>query len=262
MRVLPVMTAIGHMLQSVLENLGNALRLQWPWLIVFTVLTYVLFMMAPSAGLRIEPGQRPTPEQITAIFGAVIPYFLVLMLGFSSMAVTWHNYILRDEKPNGLALLRLDGAVFRYFGNFFLLILMMTVVVLPGAIISTVLGSAGVLLLLAYIIIVMLPIVYRLSIKFPAIALGRRDFRFGDAWNASQNNWWQIVGLAILLSLLGLLGGAVSNLVAYVLTAALGASVGGIIGFIVEMIVQWFFMVLGIATLTSLYGFFVEQRDF
>jgi hypothetical protein len=201
-------------------------------------------------------------QQVIKVLGAAFPYLLLLLIGFASMAVTWHNYILRDEMPRGLALLRIDGTVLRYFGNFLLLSLIMVGVAIPAAAVSSLLGVAGAVFLLPYVFLVMMPVFYRFSIKLPAIAIGRKDFSMRDAWNFSAHNWWQIVGLVMLSILLSLVVGIAASAFGFVVQNLLGGYAGVVIDTIVQLVVQWFFTILGITMLTSLYGFFVEKRDF
>jgi hypothetical protein len=155
--------------------------------------------------------------------------------------------------------LRLDGTVLRYAGFSFLLLiatLIPSVLLLALALIAP---SAAVLALPAVVLIG--GVVTRLSIKFPAISLGDRTFRFADAWKASQGNFWQCLGV-FLLSWAITLGGLFVLIV-------LGSGIGQLNGTLGELaitvgviLMQLFYAVFNASVFTSLYGYFVERRDF
>ena len=117
----------------------------------------------------------------------------VQAFAFASIAVNWHRYVLLDEMPVGLQRLRVDGVVWRYAGNLLLVFLIFFLCALPfGFVIALVLSAFGkasfFLAIPAYIALAFAAIsaFYRLGVKFPAIALERRDFGFGDAWRITR----------------------------------------------------------------------------
>ena len=101
----------------------------------------------------------------------------------------------------------------------------------------------------------------RLSIKLPAVALGRTDFGFREAWNVSEGNFWPLAAVfalnaaAVLVSALVLL----TIIAAFERIAPLG---GAILGIALMAVFQLFYTVFNASIFTSLYGFFVERRDF
>lgn len=270
MRKLPVGPAISHMVSSTFNHLGFALRAQWPWMVI---VAGIFLVLATTTNIPMSA----TPEENEAYFRAhpgelgwfvflVLVGVLVAMLAFSSIAVAWHRYVLLDEVPKGLARLRVDATVWRYFGNIFLIGLLLVVAMLPlSLLVMTLFGlhpALGVIGALAYVVFLVMPIIYRLSIKLPAIALERRDFRLGDAWIVSQANWWQIAGVGVSVTLLSWIVGLIMALVSKLLTMVLGESVGGWIDILLQTGVNWVLTIMGITLLTTLYGFFVEKREF
>ena len=216
---------------------------------------------------------EPDPSKPDGRYFAVLLLLgAVSVLAFSSIAVSWHRYILRDEVPQGWQRLRLDGTVWRYIGNVILSFLAMFAVVFAGAIPLGALvfvlgprdGGGATLLVVAFVIALMcvaMVIFYRLSIKLPAVALERQDFHFGDAWRASVGNSWQILGLILLFFVVMIVVGLGTAAIAYVL-ARMPGTAGLAIAIAVQVIVNWISTILGVTLLTSLYGFFVEGRDF
>jgi hypothetical protein len=270
LRILPVIPAVSHMWQSTINNLKFAFFAQWPWFVVvavaFTAMSFSNDLQFNGDQAALEAELKAHPEKAAKFLFSMIAGIGLAMLAFSSIAVSWHRYVLLDEVPQGLAALRVDSIVWRYFGNLVLLGLLMVVLALPlslvpfGLFLST--PTLGIAVLIAYMIFVMLPMLYRLSIKLPAIALGRQDFRMGDAWNVSKGNWWQIVGVGLLYSMASWALGLVLMAVATVLNAVFGPVIGFWFDIALQTVVNWVFTVMGITLLTSLYGFFVEQRDF
>lgn len=261
-RQLPATTCIGHAIRSVRNNIAYAFRISWPW--------YTLVLLAGlGAGVLVE---YLSGGNVEAHPGVVLPVYAVLgfinLLSFASIAVNWHRYILLDEVPQGSELFRLDDKTWRYFGNLLLIGLIVAcaavVIVLPTAILSALSDALGVLVGIVAVILFIwfIPVVsYRLSVKLPAIALGRSDFMMRDAWAATQDNKLPIFVVALLQFLLVI--AAILLLLAMVFVlSSINTMLGFITGLILQVIVSWIASIFGITILTSLYGFFVEGRDF
>jgi hypothetical protein len=270
LRTLPVGPTIKHMVSSTLNNLAFAMRAQWPWMIIIVVLFAILGTYNPiPANLTQEQSEaffRDNASQVASFFLLFAAVALVAMLGFSSVAVAWHRYVLLDEVPQGMNKLRVDGTVWRYFGNLVLISLMLIVAALPLSLLIIPLYSAspaiGLFGAMVYSVVILLPILYRLSIKLPAVALGRQDFRMGDAWNISKGNWMPIVQVALGVSLISWVVGLVMLLVSRALNTILGGEIGYWADLMLQLGVNWVVTIMGITLLTSLYGYFVEKREF
>ena len=266
MRKLPVFEAFRHAAQSTWNNLGFAFHASWPWLVLLLPLNLWAEIRMPEINPPDASGTIP-PEQATAILVFYAVAF-VSMIIYSSIAVSWHRYVLKDEVPHGAARLRLDSTVWRYVGNTILAVLMVTLLILPlaivFAIISVILGGMSPLIMTAYLaatVLLALPATYRLSIKLPAIAVDRKGFRFGDAWNATRGNMTQLVLLGVLsFSLvfgLSLVMGAIESVAVRLLGETLGYAF-----MLLRHLGNWVIAIFTITLLTSLYGFFVEGREF
>jgi hypothetical protein len=97
-------------------------------------------------------------------------------------------------------------------------------------------------------------------VKLPSVARGRTDFNVRDAWRATDGNFWQILGLVLLFFIWLLIVGLAMLLVTY-LFGQLG-TLGLSISLAIQVAVNWVATILGVTLLTSLYGFFVEGREF
>jgi hypothetical protein len=262
MRLLPVIDAFAHALRSTSNNFGFAWHVSWPWMAVLlpVLLAGNIFIFMKTGG---DPERMGTGEFIVVLITT-----LLNALAFASIAVNWHRYVLLDEVPKGAERLRLDNTVWRYFGNTILIFLILFVV---GLVIGAVLGFLAAFLGLFGQFVFIVGIValalfsisafYRFGIKLPGVALYRRDFGLADAWRSTTGNSWRILGLALLYFLTAIAVGLALWLVLLVIgkiggTAALALLVA------IQMVVSWVMTILGVTLLTSLYGFFVESRDF
>jgi hypothetical protein len=102
---------------------------------------------------------------------------------------------------------------------------------------------------------------YRLFIKLPAIALGRTDYGFGQAMRDSQGNFLEMMGFILLFTIAMLVPSFILGFITGILEAGLGI-IGTIVSVVLNVAYQWFTLIIGISALTTLYGFFVEKRDF
>jgi hypothetical protein len=270
MRTLPVGQTVRHIFSSTFNNLGFALRAQWPWMVIVACVFAFTGAVAPEFfdqdTKQLETFFEIHPERAGMFFLAMLLCVIVGMLAFSSCAVAWHRYVLLDEVPKGLAKLRVDGTVWRYLGNLILISLILLLVIIPLALMSAILFELGtvfsIIVFLAYSIVVVMPILYRLSIKLPAIALGRHDFKMRDALSATSDNWWQIIGVGLVVSILSWVSGVVLKLFSKFFVAVLGDVAAFWPDLVAQTGINWVITIMGITLLTSLYGFFVEKREF
>jgi hypothetical protein len=248
MRKLSPHKAVSHALNSVWSFRTMAVRIGMLWVPIILVAGLVEYYVG-----RPDPNsQELTPEALVQVVAGVISIIAVC-----SIAVSWHRFILRDEQAAGL---RMDTDVFRYAGNTVLIMLAMLV---PALVFLTIVMAApgpGAILGLP-IIVLAGGVVTRASIKLPAVALGNRTFSFRDAWTASEGNFWPCVGVFLINAaiLLGIL------LALTIISGILGRISTGlslIFQIAAVSVLQLFYAVFNASIFTSLYGFFVERRDF
>jgi hypothetical protein len=255
MRELPVIACVRHILNSALGFRRQALRIALPWIAAVTALNAVELLMNPDIGTA--PGNAAAELKIAPL---QIVTAIISLLATSAIAVNWHRYILRDEVPPTVNLLRFDRLVWRYFGTFLLILLTavaLTVVIslpftllLPRAFPVPLL--AAVVAMLAY---------GRLGLALPAAALSRTDFGFRDAVKATEGNTWRILGvLAINFAII--LGVIVAMIIVLSVAQALGQAAFFTAAVLVTIPANIFISILTASQLNSLYGFFVEGRTF
>jgi hypothetical protein len=263
MRKLPIAAAFGHAFNSTVKNISFAFYASWPWMLA--ILPFNIF---GNAYVMLNQLSEPLQSVSSGVVLVSILIGLLTMVAFASIAVNWHRYILLDEVPQGLQRLRLDVTVWSYIGNTILMVLMIfaaeLVFVIIGFIFYYLLGNLSLVLIIpaatAFLLFLM-AYFYRLSLKLPGIAVGNSDVNFGSALKATEGNNWPLIGLVLLILLIALAIGAVISGLTYVLTnSGSNSMLYVVIG--VQFMVNWLTTIFGVTLLTSLYGFFIEGRDF
>jgi hypothetical protein len=251
--------AFGHAISSVRNNLAAAFDLSWRWYIIIGI-TLLISTVIQYASMR-----NGNAIQFGTFTGLIAG--LISLLAFSSIAVNWHRYILLDEMPHGSEYLRLDSLTMRYFGNLLLLFLFIfliaLVVVIPLALIGAATGSETFFMVLS--VLIALPIAgivfMRLGIKLPAIALAKEDVTFPVAWRLTDGNNGPVF-LVFLFNVLVTFGVGIAFALIVFLINAISPGIALIIEFAGQLGLNWILSIFGITLLTSLYGFFAENRNF
>lgn len=268
--------AFFHVVASVYRNFGAALRISWPWMLVYAV-AQTLAVLFHRDILAILSGDGPAAlGASSSAWWAFALLICISMLAFSSLAVSWHRLLLLDEEAEGPERLRLDGLVWRYLGNAALIILTLA----PVAIIAMTVGLSisvavlspaenGLASFLLALTIALLPVaavlvvLQRLMIKLPAIALGRTDYGFRNAWDDSKGHVLRLAGFVLMVLGasygLGLLASAPFTLLA----ATLGTDglLGPLLGSFWQLAINWIGWIVGLNAITTLYGIFAEGRE-
>lgn len=251
MRKLPVIAAVTHALKSVVTYRMAGIRIGGAWMIVLFVLNAVELLLIGTDSSENPSNAGTLAEVVSASAGLV---------AFSSIAVGWHRFILKDEIPAAASSLRVDNLVMRYLGNS-LLALMAGALPLAFLAIGVALLPQLAVLLLVPAALAAGTFIMMLSLKLPAVALGRGDFGFGDALKAADENQWQILGVFLLNAVIILVPGLLLTGVILLLRLA-SPALATTAGLILSVPLNLFFTLFSVSVLTSLYGYFVEKREF
>jgi hypothetical protein len=100
-----------------------------------------------------------------------------------------------------------------------------------------------------------------LSLKLPAVALGRKDFGIRDALAGTHDNFWPLLAVFLINVTVALAAGFLLIVVATAVTRV-NPLLGSLVGLSLSMVFNIFYTLFSVSVLTSLYGFFVERRDF
>ncbi len=210
---LPPMTALEFAIANTFRHFFFGLGLALLWLIVLLPFIVAAYLF----------GLRNGPPDLNALPPAAMVSFAVLgvaaFLASISIAVNWHRRLILDQKPKGLAWIRLNGVVWRYLFCF------LFIAAVVGA------AAAAVFAVQTYAVPALEPKLaaaakpvgigisvllglfglftwYRLSTLLPAIATGDKDYSFGTAWKATRNNRARFLGFTFwLLFSLAIAGG-------------------------------------------------------
>lgn len=245
-----------HSVRQVFGNLDGALR-------VSAVLTLVQAVLALTLG-RSLPADQAAMEQMlqdgTFPTGQFLGVLLVMILAWLWIVVSWHRYILLNEQPSLVPVLRVDRML-GYFGKSLLIGLML----LPLAFILGLLIGAAVfplmqsglhpgVILLAMVLVVYLPVGtvgMRLSAVLPGVAL-QPGVPLMTGWDATRGATTTILGV-VVLSVAGTL--ALNQLV-----QTLFPDPAGLAAILASVVVNWVTAMVGASILTTLYGHYVEKR--
>jgi hypothetical protein len=249
-RVLPPLKAFRHALRSVRDYAGLGIRISLIWTVLLLALALTERMVEP-------PDAQALPEDLSVLqlFSAAIG-----LVAFSSIAVNWHRFVLRDEPPSPSHGLRLDRPVWRYTGNSLVIVAAMVLPSLLVILAAVFLPPAASILALPTAVVAG-TFALSLSLKLPAVALGRTDFSFGHALSAANGQFWPLLAVFALNLLV-----AFAGILAMITVTSVTTTLGPLLSMVVEMglaaAFNIFFTLFSISLATSIYGYLVEKRDF
>jgi len=249
--MLPPLKAVSHALKSVITYRMAGVRIGAFWIGILFALDAAELLLFGVDAARNGTG----PVRVVKLLSVIAGFF-----AFSSIAVNWHRFILRDELPTAANSLRLDAPVLRYLGNSFLAILAGGIPLALIAAIVAFLPPVAVILLLPASLAAG-AFIMMLSLKLPAVALDRGNFSFGDALKSAEGNFWQIATV-FLLNALVIFVPAIALTALMLLLRQASPAAATATGLILSVPLNLFFTLFSVSVLTSLYGFFVEKRDF
>jgi len=248
MRKLSALKAMSHAVTSVWTYRAVALRIALLWVPIMLALAVIDVVVGPSDPATAELTTQAVFQLLTGV---------ISFIAACSVAVNWHRFILLDESPSGI---RVDGTVLRYAGSTLMIMLVMFTPALLVYAIAALAPPTAALIGMASLILTG-GLITRLSVKLPALALGRSDFTFRNAWTASAGNFWPCVAV-FMLTLLIAFGCILVLLVLAGLANQMNETAGNAVLTAGAAILQLFYAILNASIYTSLYGYFVEGREF
>lgn len=250
-----------HSLRQVVGNLGMAVRISGGvWLLLFVLAIVTAFiaiaMQSPFLGI---------------VF--LIAFLVTAVWGISLIAVVWHRYILMEEAPSGFIPNRKGLHVWHYFWYGIGISLIVLLVLAILYFVSTIfVDSAWILaafdsehtsmlpehIALRWLVGLLVTVIYlRFALALPAVALDEK-VTFGESWQETKPYFGAIIVLSIALSLLN--AGAMLVLGVLLVSVAESESLIFAVSLLV-MLFQWFYFMLNISILSTLYGHIVEKRE-
>lgn len=240
---------VRHAVLMVLQNLLDIFRIVGPML-ASIVLAAVLVLGAGFLG----NGGITTPPS-----AALIIILTLTVLGATLWSyVAWHRFILLEERPKAFWMPVPVSNVFHYFGYLLLICLIGLMLGLPFLIIFAGVGGAQAIPVLGYVAfalgyLVVVTVITRLSILMPAIAIGQ-PIGIGKLWLETAGSFTTILQCVLLYGLLSI---AVSAIFAGLGSLPVIGLVFTILGVVANLLVGF----VGLSLLTTLYGYYVENRE-
>ncbi len=255
MQKLPVLIAVKHALKAIVSFRDNGVRIGLLWMLVLAALKALDFAFLGGAILSDN-----APDQAMEIRQADVVFAVLSTIAVSSIAVNWHRFILRDEITPPQKIFRLDALVWRYVGRF-LLIMLIVLAPLVGISIAIVNIDPAAKSLLIVPVAIAAVYMMRMWISLPAIAVDRRDFNIMAALNATAGNNLRFAGVLGLNFLIFFLTVFVFGV--FVKAAGnIGPVYMKIAAVVLSVPANLFLTLFSLSLLSSMYGFFAEQRKF
>jgi hypothetical protein len=212
---LPLWDAICRSYSIYFYDFPDVLRISWLWLVVAVPLlgisNWQRWSWAAGAMANLKAGLPPQPPAPTMSWlteNLVLEPLasLIAILAGVSIAVAWHRRIILDEHPGLSGSNIATKNLWRYVGVGIAIFLMSIV---PAFVMFTMLlffvsfGSGGVPARAASWLVIVIPamfliylvafvIVLRLSLLFPARAVGDTGLTFKEAWRRTRGNTWRM----------------------------------------------------------------------
>lgn len=231
------------------DNLPAALRISLvPYALIVAADAWLASTWPEVTTTALSP-DNPPPADFAFAALATLALNLVISLW---VAVAWHRYTLRGEASAGWLPPIHGGAILTYLGKSIGIGLVVAaaflIVGIVAAPFATLFGVAAVqtVIPVAGFFIGMI-LFYRLGLVLPAASLGT-PMTFGEAWRVTNG----LTQVTIVLAMLTV----AATLVLQVPTVLDGG--GGAITFVYQAVVGWIALMLGVGTLSALYGHVVE----
>jgi len=254
MNKLPPFQTIRHALKAVFQFRYAGVRIGLPWVLVLAVVSFLDRIFSPAP----DPAKGAANMMLPSSMELLIAAFSLVV--FSSIAVNWHRYILLDEITRPDKIYRLDRPVWNYAGRTLLIMLATLIPVLAiSFVFVTALPNLGPLLAVPFFVAGIY--VMRMSVSLPAIALDRKDFGITAALQVTQGNNLQFAGLLALNGLI-LFGTFLAIGIVLSIVGSANLTAAKVLALVLSVPVNLFLSLFSVSLLSSLYGFFVEQRKF
>ncbi|MGH1483447.1 MAG: hypothetical protein ACRBM6_32900 [Geminicoccales bacterium] len=274
MKKLPILATTRTVYELTFQHAGYAVRISWHWLLLIVV-----------ASLPLLSFMTTNDENAHSFFAVVLIllWAILLMAGWSSIAVLWHRRLLRHGEPKGLPI-RLDACTAQYLRRFINIGVVLFVLAILARILARIIGGDQItlaslanqgifdlvglakkdfvwflisLLVSAAIVIVSL----RLSVALPALALGDAKTTLDRAWNATAGNALRLLVIAILISLPVLIIDGLILRVEDVLLLETGSYAKALFYILLWTVVRPVPLLLGVSLLSVAYAELIEKRS-
>jgi hypothetical protein len=240
-----------HSVRQVFGNMDAALKISGP-------LYLVQMAVALFFGFNVFAGVDLSDKGANIPWGPLLLVIAVVWTTSLWIAVAWHRFVLRVERPRSLLPDFNGERIMAYFGRSVIIALLLVPAALLIGVAASILAYAfmpfgpGVMGFVATILL-LVPTIYmalRLSVSLPAAALGEPP-GIGDGWRATMGQAADLLFLAVILLVAGSL---------LALPEKLLLPPGSVITMVWTALTGWVQMMVGASVLTTLYGHYIEGR--
>ncbi|WP_167766828.1 hypothetical protein [Jannaschia formosa] len=235
-----------------IENLGDALRVS---AVPYLVLIAATVIVGPPEVDPTLPETGGEEAAIAAMAGGVwaLPLLVLNLVVTLWVTVAWHRYVLLGETPTGWLPPMRGPEMLGYLWRSILIGLLVGLAIIGITI------PLGALAVAIPVLVPLVPVVglflgalvfYRLAVSLPARAIGRQ-MGFGEAMEATRGHTGTVAALAVI---------TVGFFLLLQLPTAIEGSLG-LITIVYQGVVGWIGLLVGVSTLTALYGVVVEGRS-
>lgn len=188
--------------RDVWDGRGDFLALAAMPVVILAIFSGVLTLFAGPIMLPEPVVQSDDPAQVPAVAGGVLARLLAetgAQFALTALfAVAWHRrYLVPSETPTALHAVKWEPRKARYLFRLIGIFLAAILVSIPAALLGGILGGGNQALILAVVIGVSIPVICRLTLSLPAVAVDD-DPSFGRAWALGKGSTLQLMGLVIL----------------------------------------------------------------
>ena len=265
-RPLPPMSALEDAISRTFRHMFFALRLVLAWALV--LLPAGALALLPLRGLDLS-NLGALPPRAIAVLGVL---GVLLLLALLSMGVNWQRRLLLGESPRGLAWWRLDRHVWRSLFSHVAVLLALAVIAGLAVAMKTYgepwltvkIGAAAKPITIAVLVLLGvfgLMTGYRMAVKLPGVAIGRRDYKFAHAWGDTRRNTLRLLGFTFWY-LFALAIAAAICAAAYFAQKASPTPWAQAAAAIVVALAIWFALWLSLTVFASMYSYWGEKKDF
>jgi hypothetical protein len=235
-----------------IENLPEALRVSAVPYLVVIVASGLLLGGEGAPPAELDGAAPRAGAELAALPDGVGTIVLLNLLVLAWVSVPWHRFVLAGEAPTSWVPRIAPAELWGYLWRFLMVLAIASVAALGIMIPVVALGAAIPPLLIAGPLVglyIATLVIYRIGMILPARALGER-MTLRQAMEATRSHTGTVAGLAALMLILPLL-----LQVPTILDGGAGA-----ITAVYQGVVGWIGLMIGVSTLTTLYGVAIEGR--
>jgi hypothetical protein len=189
---------------ATLRNVGEGFGLLAPWIVIWLLTCIVLLALLFEAGVS-------QAAAVFALFAIIAP----VLIGLSSVAVSWMRFALLGETTEGWQRLRVDGRVWLYLWRALVCAVVQMMVYVALARYSGLMklqdhafdgvgNFFSALVLDAMITTASLTVLLRFALALPAAAIGMKEIGLIGSWKLTEKSALQIAGVAFGVWLISL----------------------------------------------------------